>query len=143
MFKYIDLPPVPVFLIEPINDILAKPVLDTGSKFGYFQSKKVKNELEDWVRQNISKEGFIQYQIIMDGIKRHIDGGNRKTALNYILQTGGKEVYTTHHYPDGSLMQAVNIQPFRWHLLKTDILHTVSGIESARVSIGIGVNHEW
>lgn len=77
------------------------------------------------------------YQIIRSGIATHIDTG-RVIIYNYLLDTGGDNVYTVWFEDDQVTEQyKIKLPAFTWHSLDVSIPHTVTGIETTRIAISI------
>jgi hypothetical protein len=81
----------------------------------------------------------------------------RKWALTCLLDCGGMDVYTNFYiepgYPlireqglkfiDNSNLEkiySVKIQPLKWHLLNTEVIHSVTGLTNTRKSLTIGID---
>lgn len=78
----------------------------------------------------------------------------RKWALTCLLDCGGSEVYTNFYIEPGyplireqglkfinnklTKIYSVKIQPLRWHLLNTEVIHSVTGLTDTRKSVTIG-----
>jgi hypothetical protein len=144
--EYLNLPPVPEELLYPIQDIINNPP-KPGSKipasYHYFQTRLVSQQLFDWVREQFKSDCYTQYQIVREGIAIHTDAG-RDVAFNYILQTGGGNASTNIYDKDKNLIYSQIIQPKRWHRLKTDEYHNVTGITTDRVAISVELfNYKW
>ena len=88
-------------------------------------------------------------------VPAHCD--KRLWAVNYILKTGGSGVTTTFYQEVGQpilrepatrvqenakldVIDQVIIEPFRWHILSTVVLHGVENIESQRQAVTLGLN---
>lgn len=93
----------------------------------------------------------------------HID--KRKCALNYLFDTGGDDVITSWHQEHGKplvrtgkvrgkqvdsdnliwthntdLIDSIKMEKYKWYLIRTDILHSVSHISGVRKGISIDYN---
>jgi hypothetical protein len=137
--EYLDLPNIPEHLIDSIQDIIDKPMLTSG--FRYFKNKPVSNELKMWLQSVFDFEIHPSYQFIYDGLPIHIDRGNRISAYNYLLDTGGDNVITTVYNQERIPLQSEKIELKRWHRINTGMLHGVYGInpDKIRISLSIGV----
>lgn len=70
----------------------------------------------------------------------HYDYG-RKYAFNYLLNTGGEDVWTCWYDSDKKLIEKHKIEPFRWHAIAVNPeLHAVQGIEKDKKRIFISLN---
>jgi hypothetical protein len=126
--------------------------------------------LKNWIFENIpgtkkmKSFPFKQVSKTIDGIEgTHIVHSDidRKFALNYMLELGGKNVITSWYqetdkplrrtkssggkqtdtgsvnYSDLKLLDSVVLKLNTWYLIATDILHDVDNIEDERSSISI------
>lgn len=152
LFQYLNaLPIIPTHLLNPA-EIPDETLIGFGDS-GYTRWAP-NHDLKNWLNHNISTQLTLAgVQKINGNVPPHCD--QRKWALNYILDVGGPNVSTLFHHKLGtSLIQppgervsgdcvlrtiySVNIQPNRWHLLNTHVLHSVIGLESTRTAITIG-----
>lgn len=79
----------------------------------------------------------IFYQIVKKGISIHKDVG-RKIIYNYLLDTGGPDVYTNFYNEDKETeLFSVKIPVRTWHKMDVSYYHNVIGIESPRIAISI------
>jgi hypothetical protein len=155
IFEYIDsLPRIPL-------ELLIDPALPDESKIGFqksiYKRWSAKPELLDWLKTNICNYVNIAgVQTIEDNLEIHCD--RRNWAVNYLIKTGGPNVVTTfYQYPGAPIVftgsgytitpnvdlkpiKEIVIEPGRWHIINTHILHGVSNIESHRKAITIGLN---
>lgn len=143
---YLDLPEVPEYLLEPIDVIIKKPPKQgsrISSSYYFFQTRNVQPELSEWVNETFKSNCFAQYQIIRAGLPIHKDIG-RNVAFNYLLQPGGDFV-TTGIYDDAhNLIDQECIPIKKWHQLKTNEFHCVSGILTDRVALSVEVlSYVW
>lgn len=115
---------------------------DTGEQASticaYYPTVRIQEWFEDTIRpliDNKDKALKLCIQTIGVGVKPHKDPA-RRVVLNYLIDTGGEEVYTTHHTEDKSMVvHKVKIEPLRWHELQTDIFHGVIGHVRKRVAL--------
>ena len=136
---YLDLPPVPEELLYPIQDIInapPKPGSNLPDSFYYFQVRAVSDKLTEWAQDIFKTNCYPQYQVIREGLIIHKDLG-RYVAFNYILQPGGDNVSTNIYDEDKNLICSEIIQPKRWHRLKTDVYHDVTGMTTDRVAVSV------
>ena len=76
-------------------------------------------------------------QIIKNGIGIHKDIGRSK-VYNYLLDTGGDNVYTRFYDEDKKTeLFKINIPLHTWHQLDVTGYHNVTGIQQDRISITI------
>lgn len=149
--EYLNIPPVPEELIDPISEIIEQDPLAVNGVAGglaAFQIRGCKPELNDWCRQNIPLPVTgAMYQIIYPGLPIHIDSYTR-TNINYVIFAGGPNVVTTvydatDYRVELNPLQSVRIEERRWHKIKVDQMHGISGIESInapRVSIRLQIS---
>ena len=141
---YLDLPQIPEHLIEPIDIIISKPPKPdsmVSANFAPFQTRLVSKELVEWVQDIFEMKCYTQYQIIRAGIPIHKDIG-RTVAFNYILQTGGNNAHTCIYTENKKIME--KIEPVKWHRLKTDVYHNVTGLTTDRVAISVDIfDYKW
>lgn len=140
---YLDLPPVPEDLLYPIQDIINMPP-KLGSKvpssYHYFQTRTVSDKLFQWANDLFKVDCYTQYQIVREGVHIHKDVG-RDVAFNYILQSGGDAVSTNIYNEDKNLIYSEVIQSKRWHRLRTDMYHDVTGMVTDRIAISVELLH--
>ena len=143
---YLDLPPVPEELIYPIQDIINAPPIPgimIPESFYYFQVRAVSDKLTEWAQDVFKTNCYPLYQIVREGLIIHKDI-TRNVAFNYILQPGGDKVSTNLYDEDQKLICSEIIQPKRWHRLKTDVYHNVTGMTTERVALSIDLqDYVW
>lgn len=142
--KYLNFPQVPEHLLESVEDILAKPPEDMVVRyFETFQFKPVKQELVDWLNNNIKGKFYAKYQIIFHGIPIHKDHpafpGDRRIAYNYIIDTGGSTVITSVYDDDKNLIQSEHLPAKTWHSLVVERYHGVEGINPDHPRVALTV----
>lgn len=71
----------------------------------------------------------------------HFDYG-RNYAINYVIDTGGDKVVTSWYEEDKkTIIESVEIEPFRWHIIKVKpTYHGVEGIRPGRLRCVISTN---
>jgi hypothetical protein len=161
LFQYLDqLPKVPL-------DLLKNGHIEDQTRIGWRQGGYVRwpvsTKLDTWLATNLGSDLFTRsssgMQFIRDAIKPHCD--LRAWALNYIIATGGEKVETifwqeqdqpllreSGTYRNGTTsakldeVWKVQIEPNRWHLINTNVIHSVTGvtdIQEPRQGISISV----
>lgn len=138
--EYLDLPPIPENLLESVTDIINKPQSWNDAipaDYPFFKNRNVNDELVEWLQSIFEFKIYAQYQLIYDGLPIHIDRGNRITAYNYLLDTGGSKVKTSIYDKNYMPLQVEQLELKRWHKINTSMLHGVSGIETVRVSVTV------
>jgi len=140
--EYINLPTVPEYLIEPLQDIINKPpknFSNVSSEYAYFKTRHVNDDLKLWLQSLFDFEIYPQYQLVYDGLPIHIDKGNRIFAYNYLLDAGGDNVETAVYDKTHKLLQSEKLELKRWHCINTGMPHTVHGINTDKVRIAISI----
>ncbi len=164
--KYLDLPTIPKELASSAADIINLPLwgLNAGGggfhKNDNYSTRKLTSPLRSWLSENLNFE-FVGNYIVFNGpVLPHKD--MRQYACNYIVDPGGDDIRTTvwdgqlsstqynlyqgdserqgDKVSDTSLteLQSMVIEPFRWHSLRTDLFHSVTGnFSQPRVLISI------
>lgn len=79
-----------------------------------------------------------RYQVIRKGIPKHIDA-QRKSILNYIINTGGDNVITKWYDSNDNVIEQVIVQEKKWYRMKTDINHTIEGMTSDRLMLTVSL----
>lgn len=165
-FSYLTLPAVPenFFLqcLEKTKLIDSDPTLDAINKYRGPENRAtiLPLNVNEWLRSNIYAKIFNDTEDVKNGLfnvtsykdhwenknwwgmhTKHIDIG-RIYALNYYFQTGGKDTRIRWHEEKTIIAETDPIQCNRWCILKTDIYHSVKGIEpgNKRYFISIGIN---
>lgn len=117
-------------------------------------------ELEQWLKENIVSKyndvgvRYAHYEPGTTTAGVHTDQ-TRRYVLQYLLATGngvlkfwqekGQPVvrdgrYTSNNYDDLELLESFDIPTGVWILLNTNILHSVEGLSSDRVSVQVSLN---
>ena len=141
--EYINIPLVPDHLIEDCQSKIDKPTnIETGipKDYAYFKSKKVSNELTEWLQQFFDFKITPQYQVIYKGLPIHIDKGNRVLAYNYLLDTGGDNIKTAIYNEKYQILQLETLELKKWHRIDTGMLHGVHGINPDRIRVSLSVS---
>lgn len=104
-----------------------------------FRQHKIKDKnLLEIIQKNFSFNIYdnTYYQVIKNELPIHID--LRDFAYNYILCTGGQNVYTVW-YDDHKETEIFKIKlpKYKWHRLDVSKPHTVTGLESIRIAITV------
>jgi hypothetical protein len=95
----------------------------------------LEDHLQPLFNFDITNRVFIQ--IIKKGISIHKDTG-RKIIYNYLIDTGGANVYT-HFFDEDKKTElySVNIPVNAWHKMDVSYYHNVTGITHNRIAITI------
>ena len=152
--KYLDLPLIPKYLLEPLDVLLTKPINPHSSVSPLaknFKEKKASDELNNWLKDNINFyiDASPNYMLINRNITIHrdVDNYNKQTqtkgrtiALNYLINPGGKNVYTTIYNEDKkTILQTEKIEPFRWHYITVDRYHGIHGIDETDTRVNLSI----
>ena len=129
-----------------------------------FARYSVNDQVLNWLRDNISTSlelaGLQKMTWPDDAIpgKRliipHTDAA-RHWAISYIFETGGPNVTTTFYQENGfplvrksdtlfkgdnlTVHEQLVIEPYRWHMIKTNVIHGVENVLTQRQAISIGL----
>jgi hypothetical protein len=136
MIRYLNLPKLPDELTSKINynynEYAEKYKTKTGN---YIWSDSFNEEINEWCKKNICEDMYWAFQIIKNDLLVHKDVGT-EVKLSYLLKTGGDDAITYFTEEDGvTVTHRYVVEPFRWHLLKADVPHGVSGVNDIRFSI--------
>jgi len=155
IFQYLDaLPKIPLHLLV---DALIPDESQIGFRKASYKRWAAKPELLEWLNIHISSYVNIAGIQTQEGnLQPHCD--KRRWAVNYLIKTGGTnattEFYQRPNHPvifSGSgyelspedelkVIKQVVIEPGRWHIINTHILHGVTNVESQRRAVTIGLN---
>jgi hypothetical protein len=132
--QYLNLPPIPEEILEKLpralNEYKCKDVYTT-----YHWSDSYAEELNIWAQKNISPDMYFAFQLITGDLVIHKDVPTL-TKLNFVIETGGDNVYTKFwDNSKSNLLGAYKVKPFKWHILKADTFHSVEGIDTGRIRL--------
>lgn len=139
--ELLDWPRIPEELIE--YDLSKIRLLKDCSPYPTYdlfrQYKIVDKNLIEYLQQffdfDVSKHSY--YQVIKDGIATHIDK-DRTIAYNYLINSGGNNVYTVWCENDKVTETfKISIPIKTWHKLDVSTYHTVKGIDDTRIAISV------
>lgn len=136
-YRYINLPQLPNELIKKINfDFTQYEAKVQASTYSW--SDSFNQDINEWCQQNICSNMYWAFQIIKGSeLDIHVD---RNTLIKfvYLLDTGGDNVVTSFYKDDKTtVIESVTLEPYRWHMLKVDVPHGVTGIDPARTRFSI------
>jgi len=149
--KYLDFPQVPKELLESVEDIIAKPAellpmtpQRQKQQLEYFQNKTISDQLYHWLKGVFKFKFYAKYQVIHRGIPIHTDKGayegDRRYAMNYLLDQGGSNVITTVYDDDQqTVLQTECLELKRWHTIQVEKFHGVEGIEPGKLRVALSV----
>ena len=139
-FKYLDLPALPDAVHTEIhNSFLENPNYFKFKEDKLYKIHKANNKLIEAVKSVIFNPGTISVQLLQDWNPRHVDI-NRTEAINYLISTGGDDVYTCF-YQNNMLAEKLVIQPFRWHWINVSIPHNVINLKKNHPRISITISY--
>lgn len=170
LYQYLDLlPQIPEELLQdPIPHYGPDNIgyTDGGSNYEATYTRwGINQALTEWLRDNIINNVAIAgIQIMSWGnevppgrrkVNPHCD--KRKWALNYIYETGGDAVTTSFYCERGhktirapgtrlqdfsklDKIDSIVLEPRRWHVLNTNVLHGVTNVETTRKAVTVGIN---
>ena len=165
-----SLPPVPAeLLLDPIPNYNKDNIGFQDGGTNWYDATYTRwgtNEpLLAWLRENITDVvGLAGIQIM--NWPDHVPAGKRKVnphcdkrkwALNYVYETGGPSVATTFYCEKGlnrvrgpgtrltnfdslEILESVVVEPNRWHIISTNVLHGVTNVHTTRKAVTIGLN---
>jgi hypothetical protein len=129
MIRYLNLPVIPADIISRLNRNFNQYQLRIGQEEpNYYWSDSFNTDINQWCQKNICETMYWGFQIMTGDIKIHQDNGTL-TKLIYLIDAGGNNVYTNFYDNDKNITHSYVIEPNRWHILKADSYHSVSGIE--------------
>jgi hypothetical protein len=137
--EYVHLPSIPEHLIESISDIMNKP---TQADFIYFKTKPVSDDLKLWLKTIFDFDIDPKYQLVYNKIPIHVDRGDRITAFNYLLDTGGGNVSTAIYDKHKNLLQSEILDLKRWHRIDTSMPHCVHGINPNQIRVARSIGYK-
>jgi hypothetical protein len=167
LFQYLDaLPAIPKDLIDnmSIGDNIRITKTDLPMEATYSRWT-INSEIINWLHTNISTNidlAGLQKMTWTDSapaykriVRPHC--AQRRWAINYIIEPGGSEVTTTFYRQPGfpivrepftrilvdselTILEQKIIEPNRWHILNTNVLHGIENAVTQRQAITIGLN---
>jgi hypothetical protein len=136
---YIDLPKIPVELLEHPSDIISRGSIPIGNpdKPGFIinpnfpiQRKLINKPLKEWLYSVFNYQVTVQYLLLNSNSSIHKDPKTRPQAYNYVIDTGGPNVVTTVYDEDKStVLKSLTVPAKTWYCLDTGRYHGVTGIE--------------
>lgn len=138
--QYLNFPKVPEELLEPVDVILNKKPIPTLYNFESnnipYSIRPITHNLYSWLISVLPFMFVPFYQIIFPGITIHKDVGNRRVAINYLLETGGDNVTTSTYEEDATTLIASEVLREReWHYIQSELWHGVEGVIRPRVAL--------
>ena len=136
--EYLDWPPIPEHLIQPVTDIMQLPIVKSWGPLFFIRNIQ-EGELKIWLESLMENHSRPIYQSIHYDLPIHTDAGPRLFAYNYILDTGGTNVVTSVFNDDNECLQSEILVARRWHRITTSKPHNVKGLEKGRIRLAISL----
>lgn len=146
MLRYLNLPDIPEEIIKNLNYNFDEYRMRFTYK-NYNWSDSFNKELDEWCKEHICDSIYWAWQIMFGDVVIHRDKGNN-TKFSYIIDPGGTNVITdfyTDVVPDGGdpykcrpfVTDSYVIESRKWHIMKTDIPHSVRNLDPGRVRFSV------
>lgn len=148
LFNYLDY--IPELPAELVHDVINHETINRSWFYDErYKFYRVSESLKEWVYANIKDVTKVGIQEITGNLLPHIDRGRTK-AINYLITTGGGSlchysyngVYEQDRFVSLDLVteiSRINIEPFKWHMINTQVLHGVDNITSPRLALTVNV----
>jgi hypothetical protein len=138
---YLDLPKIPDSILDGLNrdysEYYHASSAVTGSNQINTYSDSFNTEINQWCQKNISEHLYWGFMIMQRDLGPHVDV-KTKIKLTYVIDPGGNNVTTEFYENDRStLLESIVIQPGRWHIFRSDMVHAVRGIEPGQVRFSL------
>lgn len=145
--RVLTLPDVPSHLSSEVDLILRSP--HTFNKDPNFQANTVDvRPVSEWLSLALPVGLTLRrcfFQIIHAGLHKHVDS-DRNVALNFSLDSGGCDS-KTQFFDDTdptTLVHEVHVPERVWYLVRSEVLHAVSGLERPRVAVSAQfIEDDW
>jgi len=139
-----------------INHIQYKDLSE--KKSGSIVYHELTNEFESWIKGNITEQyKRVKFSIHHGDIAPPHTDYLRDFGINYIHVLGGDNVKTVWYQEEGfpvvrdgrcrqpnyqklSVLEEVVLPVNQWHILRTDILHSVENLQSNRIRITVDLD---
>jgi hypothetical protein len=130
--NYVDFPTVPDELLDPVELIIKRVHTKHKTPEGIYVYGlcEINENLKNWLITNIGFEHHATYQLIYPPLPIHRDGNNTAIAINYLISLGGESPVTIIYNDELTELESMKIEPYKWHSIKTDLLHTVQSLTS-------------
>ena len=132
---YLDhFPIVPNYLIKEARQVL----IDNKNIFHQPDYKNYKIFEAPINLKNFVNEFLPNHYVFVHSINEHLlihRDYKRKTAYNYIIDSGGLDVETCFYDNNCNLISKFKIDKCRWHRLDVSILHNVVNLTNNRIAI--------
>lgn len=145
MIKYLPYPKIPDNLLPTVEEIIAADAenIPVDKYFESFAYKTVSKDLDDWLRTILRFKFYAKFQVIKHTVPVHRDNpsfpGDRRYAINYLLQLGGDNVITTCYDDEMNITCQERLPLKTWHTIHVEKLHGISGIEEGNLRVALSV----
>ena len=103
----------------------------------YIWSDFENQALDAWCKQNICKDMYFGFQIMIGDVAIHKDIGT-SIKFCYLIQSGGDNVITTFYDDDKvTPLDSYCIELEKWHILKVNTCHGVSNFAPEKVRFAV------
>jgi hypothetical protein len=142
-FEYLDLPAIPVALIEADSTgIELRENIFRNPEYKFYKQYRVSEDITDFLKTIFTYNFHASYQVIRSGISIHKDGG-RTNAINYILSQGGDNASLNIYDDDKrSILHREIIKKHKWHQIDVSKFHNVTNITGVRMSVTVVKIHD-
>jgi len=130
--EFLDLPDPPFFLNTESIKIKQNHWIGNREVYGIYSCE---NELINFLKPLFPKCDTFRYQILKNGIPKHVDV-DRAIVYNYIIQSGGNNVQTVWWKNDKEFYRII-VPEKRWYKSDVSIAHSIENIENERVIITV------
>lgn len=138
--QYLNFPPLPDYIVDQLSTDPEHYNVDAvgpSNPGTYIWTKTHNDQVDAWCKQNICADMFWAFQIMTADSFMHKDTGTA-TKINYIIDTGGPDVWTDFYADDQTtLLASYKIEPRRWHIFKADTFHAVRNVEPGQVRFAV------
>ena len=128
------LPKIPKDLLKEIHASISENQ-DHPSRTSYkgiYDWLPANDKIQEWCRDNISKDVYWGIQVISDNLPAHKDIGTM-CKFNYVI--AGDRCATNFYDDDDKLIETVTLEHEQWYILNTSVSHEVTGVDNVRISV--------
>ena len=90
------------------------------------------DKLQNWCKENISKDVYWAIQVITDDLPIHEDADTEVKFL-YVIQ--GKDAVTRFYDKDFKELNSQVLELREWYILNTSVFHNVTDVNKTRIAI--------
>lgn len=147
MYKRVDfLPNIPKEIIPDVSAFIQNPTVSFGQVFKVFD---VSHDVSNYLQPFLNFKANIRWQIVSGDLPIHYDTGLSLEKYIYLIDKGGRDVYTTFwstkdddpveggivEQGDRKELMRISEETYQWHLLNVKKPHSVTGIEGIRYAL--------